>query len=198
MTIQEQYKELTHEAILQSALYVFSHKGYADATIKEISRRAGCNALTIFRHFSDKKGLFSAVIQRYHTIDISGITAALHPGSLSDDLHTLSEQYFKVLFTNLDILRIFIIDCPSLSEYKDMVWYVCPQLSEHFIRSLEGAGIVCDPSTAEMHIAFLTKLALEFNNHDRIWEYDDSLLEQIAPKLNRQISFLCNFVWKIQ
>ena len=49
-----------HERILKSALEVFSEKGYSAATIRDISSRAGCNTVTVFRHFEDKLGTFSA------------------------------------------------------------------------------------------------------------------------------------------
>ena len=54
-----------HEKILQSALVVFSAKGYSAATIKDISRHAGCNTVTIFHHFEDKLGLFFQVVERF-------------------------------------------------------------------------------------------------------------------------------------
>lgn len=51
--------ETMHERILHSALEIFSNKGYSAATIKDISNRAGCNTVTIFRHFEDKKAVMS-------------------------------------------------------------------------------------------------------------------------------------------
>lgn len=61
--------ETMHERILHSALEIFSDKGYFAATIKDISNRAGCNTVTIFRHFEDKMGLFLQVVERYHKFE---------------------------------------------------------------------------------------------------------------------------------
>ena len=59
-----------HERILKSALEVFSEKGYSAATIRDISSRAGCNTVTVFRHFEDKLGLFLQVVERYRFIGL--------------------------------------------------------------------------------------------------------------------------------
>ena len=67
---ERQSFEETHEKILRGALEEFSDKGYSAATIKDISRRAGCNSVTIFRHFADKQTLFQRVVERFRTLEL--------------------------------------------------------------------------------------------------------------------------------
>ncbi|MDH3365086.1 MAG: TetR/AcrR family transcriptional regulator [Thermoplasmata archaeon] len=50
------------ERILDAALEVFSERGFAGATTRDISAKADVNEVTLFRHFDSKKGLYAAVI----------------------------------------------------------------------------------------------------------------------------------------
>lgn len=101
-----------HEKILQSALVVFSAKGYSAATIKDISRHAGCNTVTIFRHFEDKLGLFFQVVERFSRFefDKEELNAKLSYINLHYDLRVMSSYFFRLIYKNIHILRIFIND----------------------------------------------------------------------------------------
>lgn len=52
-------------AILDAALQVFAHDGFADASVEEIARRAGVAKPTVYNHFGDKRTLFLEVITEY-------------------------------------------------------------------------------------------------------------------------------------
>jgi TetR/AcrR family transcriptional regulator len=51
------------EQIIKAALDVFTHKGYAAATIPEIARQAGIATGTIYLYYPSKRELFMAVIK---------------------------------------------------------------------------------------------------------------------------------------
>jgi AcrR family transcriptional regulator len=55
------------QAILDGALAVFARDGYTRASIDAISAEAGVSTRTIYNHFTDKSGLFLAVIQESAT-----------------------------------------------------------------------------------------------------------------------------------
>jgi AcrR family transcriptional regulator len=50
----------TRRKLLEAAASVFSERGYARATTKEIAKAAGVSEGTIYRHFEDKRELFQA------------------------------------------------------------------------------------------------------------------------------------------
>lgn len=58
-------KGTRQEQILKAALDVFSHKGYAAATVPEIARAAGVAAGTIYIYYPSKRELFVAVIKNF-------------------------------------------------------------------------------------------------------------------------------------
>lgn len=51
------------EKILQTALYLFAEKGYADTSTKEISIQAGVSEALIFKHFGNKDALLTHLIK---------------------------------------------------------------------------------------------------------------------------------------
>lgn len=52
-----------HRAILDGALAVFARDGYARASIDAIAQTAGVSTRTIYNHFTDKTGMFAAVVE---------------------------------------------------------------------------------------------------------------------------------------
>jgi AcrR family transcriptional regulator len=56
----------TRAHILETGGRVFAERGYADATSKEISRRAGTNQAAVNYHFGSKDGLYEAVLIEAH------------------------------------------------------------------------------------------------------------------------------------
>ncbi len=55
-------KARTRERLLEAARAEFSERGIEAATTRGIASRAGCNEVTLFRHFESKQKLLSAVV----------------------------------------------------------------------------------------------------------------------------------------
>lgn len=197
MNKNQHQKEVTHRTILECALKVFSRKGYRDATIKEIHKMAQCNALTIFRHFQDKETLFYCVVDTFCEIDVEperDLDVELDPEHLEKGLETLSGNYFKALFEHLDILRIFINESTAFPVIRKRAWFICPLLQDHLNRLLSSAGFYCDIYITELFVGYITKLCLEYNTHDRIWDYSNSLLHDFSLKMQRQLNYICSII----
>lgn len=56
--------ENRREQILDVAIRLFSQKGFRGTTTKEIALAAGVNEAIIFRHFTTKRDLYSAILDR--------------------------------------------------------------------------------------------------------------------------------------
>jgi AcrR family transcriptional regulator len=53
----------SQERILQAATDLFSEVGFSGASTRDIARMAAVNDATVYRHFSSKKDLFTAVLE---------------------------------------------------------------------------------------------------------------------------------------
>ena len=58
---------LKREQILQGATRVFLQHGYAGTSMDRVAAEAGVSKQTIYSHFQDKEGLFTALIERITT-----------------------------------------------------------------------------------------------------------------------------------
>jgi AcrR family transcriptional regulator len=82
MKIQRQDAIRTRKNLLRAAGEVFADKGYRDATIAEISERAGTNIAAVNYHFGDKETLYrEAWRQSFH----DSIKAHQPGGGVGDD-----------------------------------------------------------------------------------------------------------------
>lgn len=57
---------LTFDAILDAATVAFIRSGFAGASVDQIARAAGVTRGAVYHHFTDKLGLFAAVVRAGH------------------------------------------------------------------------------------------------------------------------------------
>lgn len=70
----------TRDAILDGAEQLFSERGFARTTIKQIGRQAGVNSALLYYYFVDKDQLYRAVLERF----VSRLVARTMAGSTRD------------------------------------------------------------------------------------------------------------------
>jgi AcrR family transcriptional regulator len=63
--VHQERSQRTLERLFDAAEAEIREKGYADASVVEISRRAGCSVGTFYRRFRDKTALFHALDERW-------------------------------------------------------------------------------------------------------------------------------------
>ncbi|HET7434568.1 MAG TPA: TetR/AcrR family transcriptional regulator [Thermoanaerobaculia bacterium] len=65
---REEKSERSRRAVLDAALYLFSHQGYRGTNVREIAERAGVSTGNVYHHFPDKESLFRALIDEYSAL----------------------------------------------------------------------------------------------------------------------------------
>lgn len=84
--------EKTRQAVIESALDVFSEKGFAKATFDEIALRAGFTKGAVYWYFRNKADLVSALIVEYMERKREELAENIPNGDTLDDLL----EYFSV------------------------------------------------------------------------------------------------------
>ena len=98
------------QLLLSAAARVFARDGLEGATTRAISREAGVNEVTLFRHFGTKEHLLEAVVGRA----FGGREGAAGPGragsggTLRSDLESFAARYEALLMENLQLIRAMI------------------------------------------------------------------------------------------
>jgi TetR/AcrR family transcriptional repressor of mexJK operon len=74
------------KAIMEAAMEVFLRNGYVGASMDEVAAVAGVSKQTVYKHFSDKEGLFTDIVLA--TIDQVGVPLLedVHAIEATDDL----------------------------------------------------------------------------------------------------------------
>ncbi len=90
--------EAKREAILDAAVRSFFDVGFAATSIEQVALDAGVSKVTVYNHFKDKRGLFTASVE--HQCDLMRGTFSLEgiaPGSLRQRLTAIGEAMVAFL-----------------------------------------------------------------------------------------------------
>ena len=138
---------VTREQILDSSLRLFSEKGFARASVRDIAQAAGITDAAIYYHFASKRDLFEALI------DERGFTAALeelenlkphvYP---AEGIRLHGSQALAFLYRNRDLLKVLMIeamadDPVATEEYRVLVqrW---KKAAARILRVYAGQGLL--------------------------------------------------------
>ncbi|HET7011092.1 MAG TPA: TetR family transcriptional regulator [Anaerolineales bacterium] len=98
---------LTRQAILRSALAVFSTRGYASATLDDVARLAGVTRGAIYWHFDGKAGLFQALLETYSTrVTEIFASGANENGEFTEVLTRLVERVLEAVETDRGVQAV--------------------------------------------------------------------------------------------
>ena len=76
---------VSRERILESAIQLFSERGYAASGVHEIARRAGIEKAALYWHFGSKEGLLAAVLDRTDAEFVERVQKKVAAGASSDE-----------------------------------------------------------------------------------------------------------------
>mgnify|MGYP004636894147 CR=1 FL=1 len=193
--------ETMHERILHSALEVFSDKGYSAATIKDISNRAGCNTVTIFRHFEDKMGLFLQVVERYHKFefDAEALNLKLSYINLHNDFRVLADYFFDQIYKHIHILRIFINDGHNFEPISKYLWFIpeeMKQFVEDYLESMYPERISASDlgMLSEMFLCYIIRTCLRINVHDGIEENSRQIAQEAKAVMSQSVDMMVELI----
>ena len=62
---REEKSERSRRAVLDAALFLFSHQGYRATTVRDVADRARVSIGNVYHHFPDKETIFRALLDEY-------------------------------------------------------------------------------------------------------------------------------------
>lgn len=99
------------DLIINSAIDIFSEKGYMETNMKEIAARSGIKASAIYNHFSSKEDILNTILDEYFDVikqstvpaeEVTGLIGELDTKSILNKMFFLfkpeqAERYTKIL-----------------------------------------------------------------------------------------------------
>jgi AcrR family transcriptional regulator len=126
------------EQILQGAMQVFLQRGYAGTSMDRVAAIANVSKQTIYSHFQDKEGLFTALIERVTIGRLQAeLGAELWEGEPEPTLRRLAIAYLNKIGDEeyLSLLRVVIGESIQF-----------PELAQLYTRTViqRGQRLICD------------------------------------------------------
>jgi AcrR family transcriptional regulator len=154
-------------SILDAARAVFLREGYAGATMDQVAAHAAVSKQTVYKHFADKRRLFTAVvddqIDATEALTHTMVAALGDTEDLAADLRAFARRHVAEV-TEPHLLRLRRIVIAEADRFPDLAraWYARgPErghatLAEQF-RALADRGLlrVDDPLLAAQHFNWL-------------------------------------------
>lgn len=163
----------TKEKILETALELFSQRGYDGVSVRDIAREVGIRESSIYNHFDSKRAIFDGIVDfcvqqsevyfRQSELPFNvGDDASLYEGISLDCLQELIERTFRFFFDdpwNARFRRLLLLsqyaDLRCRDIYRKLYRDKCIQVQAYIFGALMDAGELRreDPLTvaAEFH-----------------------------------------------
>lgn len=131
--------ETTADKILVAAAALFSEKGYARTTTREIAARAGVNEVTLFRTFQNKHNILEAIIQQHSALpDMLELMQSRFSGNLQADLTLLARTCHQAFLERASAVRLMLCESAQISELQNVMAEIPSQLMQTLANLLQG------------------------------------------------------------
>ena len=141
---REEKSERSRRAVLDAALYLFSHQGYRATAVRDIADRARVSTGNLYHHFPDKEAIFRALIDEYLEITETQhfpFMRALHDTTrFPDNIEELGFAARASVRQFRDYLALFYVDVIEFGGTHIQKFYA--SMSDRFTRFLEQQGSV--------------------------------------------------------
>ncbi|HEX9457749.1 MAG TPA: TetR/AcrR family transcriptional regulator [Thermoanaerobaculia bacterium] len=110
---QEERSERSRAQILESALKLFSHRGYGATSVRDIAEDAGLSKGNVYHHFSDKETIFRALLDQYFQAMSSPdfpFNRALATGTFPENLEELGRAARETVKDYREYVALIYVD----------------------------------------------------------------------------------------
>ena len=117
----------TRKQILDASLSLFSRRGFARTTVRDIAKEAGITDAAIYYHFESKRDLLQALVEERGFLEglknLEGVTADL---PLDEMLIWMARGAVEMMDDNREFLRLIIMeglggDEAALEQYRRLI-----------------------------------------------------------------------------
>lgn len=117
----------TRQQILDASLRLFSERGFARTTVRDIARQAGITDAAIYYHFESKRELLDALVEeRGFLHSLQNLERLTADPPLSETIIWMARGAIALMDDNRDFLRLIIMeglggDDSALEQYRRLL-----------------------------------------------------------------------------
>lgn len=101
----------TRQQILDASLHLFSERGFARTTVRDIARAAGITDAAIYYHFACKRELLEALVEERGFVNsLQGLERVSVDYPLRDTLLWLASRAINIMDDNRDFIRLITME----------------------------------------------------------------------------------------
>lgn len=199
----------TKEKILETALELFSRRGYDGVSVRDIARAVGIRESSLYNHFESKRAVFDAIVDacvqqsetyfRRSALPFDrGDDPSVYRGITVERLQELIEQTFRFFFDdpwNARFRRLLLVSqfaeprCREL--YRQLYRDRCVQVQAYIFEALMDAG--------ELRREDPLAVAAEFHGPMFMWIHTCGSFEEARPLVREHVEqFRKNYEWRPQ
>ncbi len=118
---------LTRTQILDASLRLFSEKGFARTSVRDIAQAAGITDAAIYYHFASKRDLFEALIEeRGFTAALENLERAEITVGPREAITGIALGALEFIYSNRDLMKVLMLeamaqDAVAAEEYRILV-----------------------------------------------------------------------------
>jgi AcrR family transcriptional regulator len=155
---REEYAEATYEALVDSACACFFESGFAATSLDHVAHRARVTKGAIYHHFTSKRELFLAVLERQQVRSVDSVTLA---GASASDAWTgivAAVDAFLETISDPVYQRLCWVEGPSALGFEE--WWACGERYEIEVirrlldRAAEAGVLEVDDLDMLAHVLF--------------------------------------------
>ena len=182
----------TKEQILNSALTVFSQKGYEGALLRDISSSLGITKAALYKHFDSKESIWNAVIdyvESYYSKHMESVSDIPIPENW-DELKELSLR--QIDFTIHDDTVKRVRKLLSLEQYRDtristlatkyFITNMEVRFTKIFERMIEKGALKCD-NPKMLAFQYTAPITVLIHHCDREPKKEEKIMEKIIAHI---------------
>jgi len=158
----------TRKQILDASLRLFSERGFARTTVRDIARQAGITDAAIYYHFESKRDLLDALVDERGFLNNLENLARLQPDApLQETLHWTARGAIHIRDENRDFLRLIIMeglggDEAALEQYDRLIGLWERALTAVLTRYRDKGELPGNsPETVARHIIYTILMAFQ-------------------------------------
>lgn len=139
---QEERSEKSRQQILDSALKLFSHRGYGATSVRDIAEEAGLSKGNVYHHFPDKETIFRALIDRYFEAMAQPdfpFNRALAAGSFPENLEAIGHAIREVTRDYREYIALIYVDVVEFDGTHVRKFYA--NMADRFTAFMKATGM---------------------------------------------------------